>query len=133
MSIFVDDFGAWDNIGTMQLSPLQWVVFPGVIFSGELFRFTYITDWNRWEFALDDRVNIFCRFIYGTSDRIVSPSFLLYPKQEKEVRQYFIPQKFKDEDILERTLEVKAKRRYGRFISVNDGIADISLKVEYLI
>ncbi|PAX52008.1 hypothetical protein [Brunnivagina elsteri] len=135
MTTFVDDYGIWDSVGEVTVNAVDWSLFPGVIFNGETFRFSYTTDWDKWIFALDDRINIICRFRYGasSSNQIVSPSFRLYPKQDKEIRQYKITDKFRESELTERRIECKAIRRYNRFIPASAGVANLQLKIEYLL
>ncbi|BAZ38692.1 hypothetical protein NIES4101_46320 [Calothrix sp. NIES-4101] len=132
MSTFVDDFGVWDVIGEMQANHQAWVQFPDIAFNASLFRFTFITNWDTWQFALDDRVYLIARFIYNSSPKQVSPSFKLIPKPEQYIRECSIPEKLIDAEVTSRRLEFKAFR-YNRWISRDASIADIKLKAEYLL
>lgn len=132
MGIFVDDFGIWSDIGTVTVTK-DWQLFDGLIYSGNIYRFTYIVDWDEWDRIVDTKSYGLIRLNYPSGNTfIVTPSNKMYPKKSQEVR--VIPGTFKatDEGITAARFGVKGVRTGNRYLG-NIEIFPWNLKVEYLI
>jgi hypothetical protein len=128
-----DIFGNWESIGEVTLTT-SWQLFPNEIIAGENFRFTYALDWDKWLVELDSRVKMIGRFYYPTGNDItLSPSFVLFPKREQDIKTYLLPTQIKDAGVIIRSLGVKAVRLNRHFYYSNASIINIKLNTEYLL
>lgn len=121
----------WQPIGEILLTT-DWQIIDTEI-NGQTFRFTYSVDWNIWNTEFDRRAFAIARFYYSVDgDSLVSPSFRLYPKATKEIRDLPIPKGFNDRGLLTRSLGVKGIRlsRYAVFNQIP--IIPWQLQIDYL-
>lgn len=132
MSISVDDFGIWSDIGQVTVTK-DWQLFNELIYSGNIYRFTYIVDWEEWDSVIDTKSYGLIRFYYPYGNTfIVTPSERIYPKQFQEIRD--IPKAFKtnEESVIAMRLGVKGIRTGNSYLG-NIEIFPWTLRVEYLV
>ena len=122
----------WQPIGAILLTT-DWQIINAEV-NGQTLRFTYLVDWDIWNAEFDRRAFAIARFYYSANgDNLVSPSFRLYPKAIKEIRDLPVPKGLSDRGLLTRSLGVKGIRlnRYAKFNQIP--IIPWQLQIDYLL
>lgn len=103
-----DSLGNWISIGNVNPGD-DWGFFPGDVIGGETFRLTYTLDWQDWESVKGWRSFGLMRFYYVLPNEqvMVSPATKIYPKPERELREFRVPKDLPEEQTVVRTLAVK--------------------------
>ena len=133
MPTITDAIGTWEQLGQVALSD-EWQLFPSEVINGETFRLSYILDWANWENLAGYRSYGLIRFYYAAgNDIIVSTAQAIYPKQQKEAREFLIPEDFKANNFLIRSVGVKRIVKYRRPLVASPQVIPWSLSLEYLL
>lgn len=133
MSTITDSIGTWYQVGTLSLTE-NWQLFPESVINAEVFRFTYVIDWDAWNNLAGYQSFGLIRFYYPvpTTPAIVSPASRLWPKLESELRTYKISQVLVDKNYLTRDIGAKKIPRW-KPLPNSTTVMPWSLKVEYLL
>jgi hypothetical protein len=109
MSTITDDFGVWNDLGTIQPVVGNWIALPETAVGGlDLLRFSFI-----YPSSADINSYILIRSIYKTgSNALFSKAIKAYPSQDTTILDIPIPKDLKDRDIYFRDIEIR-KYIYG--------------------
>ncbi len=114
-----DDIGVWNNLGTITPTSSNWIKFPNTATGANAtLRVTYFCD----DFS---KVKSWCylRARYQTADsNQVSQSIRLYPKTDKQLIQFPIPQDLQDRSVYFRDFEIKKFLKVRRSVGTTKDI-----------
>jgi hypothetical protein len=114
-----DDIGVWNDLGTITPSCTDWIKFPNTATGANAtLRATYFCS----DFS---KVKSWCwlraRYRTGDSDQ-VSQSIRLYPKADKQLIEFPIPQDLQDRSVYFRDFEVRKFLKLRRSVGITPDI-----------
>ena len=120
---------SWSSLGELEVTD-TWQIFPEEVTSDTFRITTTITDIAGWE-SLRIRSGAYIRFIYSDSTR--SQKIYIPVLEDPTVYELPVPQGFKEEGYLLRSVSCRLSSRWAGNINFISGFAKWNLKIEQLI